>query len=547
MFTKIIKKIIKPEFGLILFSGILFLLNAKYVTYPDEFVNILGGMFINQGKLPYLQYFDHHLPFAWYFSALLLKFSFGSYIKFRLLFAIFNFVCLTGLGFWIKKNFRPLYHYFLVFLVIYPAMAVYFWFHLYLADSLAVLFFSLGFWILLVQSISKKHNSFILKIASLINFALIFSSLTFVYVGIIFYLWQIYLLRNDWKKIFFQLLWIGSPYLLYLIYLLLTNSFSDFYFANMVYNTQHYITLPNYVKGPHFNPFKLGLTIVYNFIGNYFALLSSIKDVNLYLPIGALAALGSFALLIMFAGSNFVVGSLFALTLVFSAPRSNIQVIRETDYQGSLFFVLGLIASLVVIYLIQKSKEENVLLNDLKRLVQILLTIFLIFSGVCFIKNSYDKYFQRYTQKMPSIFNFSYMAQFIDELVDSNEYYWIGPYEPQEMFYVKKGKLPGKYPSLLPQFREDDYLRNDFIKQMENNRPKIIIFRHEASIFGTPALEFGKFFTDWMETRYTALEKVKGIETLKTPSSFNIRTDLYVRNDQIGEVLQRLKDNGYIK
>ena len=299
MFTKIIKNIIKLEFGLIFLSLILFLSNAKYVMYPDEFVNILGGIFINQGKLPYLQYFDHHLPFAWYFAALLLKLSFGSYVKFRLFFAIFNFSCLIGLAYWIRKNFSSLYYYFLIFLVIYPSMAVYFWFHLYLADSLAVLFFSLIFWILLIQSLNKKQNTFILKIASLLNFAMIFSSLTFAYLGLVLYLWQLYLLKNSWKKILHQLLWIGTPYLIYLVYLLLTNSFKEFYFANVIYNTQHYISLPNYVKGAHFNPLKFGLTLIYNFLGNYFALLSSIKDVNLYLPIGVLAALGSFLLLIL--------------------------------------------------------------------------------------------------------------------------------------------------------------------------------------------------------------------------------------------------------
>jgi len=547
MFTKILKKIITWEFGLLALSLVLFLLNAKYVTYPDEFVNILGGMFINQGKLPYTQYFDHHLPFAWYFAALLLKLTFGSYVKFRLLFAFFNFGCLFFLGKWIKKNFAPLYNYFLVFLVIYPAMAVYFWFHLYLADSLAVLFFSISFWILLTQSLSKKQNTFILKVVALTNFAMIFSSLTFVYVGLVFYVWQIYLLKDSWKKISVQVLWMGVPYLVYLIYLLLTGSFQDFYFANMIYNTQHYITLPNYVKGARFNPLKFALTIIYNFSGNYFALLASITKVNLYLPIGVMAALGSFALLVLFLGNSFILGGLFFFTLVFSAPRSNIQVVNGTDYQGSLFLVLGLIASLVTIYLLNKKKTESILVTDLKRLTQLILVIFLIFTGVCFIKNSYEKYFQRYTQKMPSIYNFSYTAQFIDLLVDKGEYYWIGPYEPQEMFYVKNGQIPGKYPSLLPQFREDDFLKKDFIKQMENHPPKIVIYRQEASIFGTPSLEFGKFYLEWMKGKYTAMENIKGIETIKSPSSFNLRTDLYVRNESAGEVLKRLKENNYIR
>jgi len=357
-------------------------------------------------------------------------------------------------------------------------------------------------------------------------------------------------LGNNGKRIVQQLLWIAAPYGIYFTYLFLTHSWQDFYFANVIYNTQHYISLPNYVKGNHFNPLKFSLTLLYNFIGNYFALLAKIPETNLYLPIGALAALGSFVLAILLVNFNVIIGVLYLLTLVFSAPRSNIQIVQETDYQGSLFLVLGVIASLLVLYLIQKIQkiqEGNLLKRDLLRLAQVILTIFLIFSGGCLIKNSYEKYFQRLTQKMPSIYDFSYTAQFIDSLLNHGEYYWIGPYEPQEIFYVTKGQLAGKYPSLLPQFRENAYLKQDFLKQMESHPPKIIIYRHEASIFSTPALEFGQFFLNWMQGKYIALENLKGVTILKSPSSFVLASDLYIRLDKLNEVLSLLQENGYIQ
>jgi len=148
---------------------------------------------------------------------------------------------------------------------------------------------------------------------------------------------------------------------------------------------------------------------------------------------------------------------------------------------------------------------------------------------------------------MPHITNYSYNAQFIDQIIGENDFYWYGPYEPQEEFFVKKPSLPGKYPTLLPQFREDEYLKNSFIGQFEKNQPAIIIYKQEASIFMTPALEFGKFFIDWMSDKYTSIENIKGINVLKSPSGFNLRTDLYILNSRKSELLERLRLQGYIK
>lgn len=147
---------------------------------------------------------------------------------------------------------------------------------------------------------------------------------------------------------------------------------------------------------------------------------------------------------------------------------------------------------------------------------------------------------------MPGIYDVAYSASFIDEILEKGDYFWIGPYEPNEAFFVKKAQLPGKYPTLLPQFREDDYFKNDFLSQFENNPPGIIIYKHEASIFMTPAMEFGAFFVDWMKDKYISIENIKGIKVLKGPSSFNFNTDLYLRIDKKDALLQKLQEKGYI-
>lgn len=545
-FEGIIKRRKNPwEIVLILIIFSFFLVNASYVSYLDEFVNLLGGKTILEGGIPYKHFFDHHLPFAWYLSAFLQLFSFGSFYLFRLAWAVFTFIVLYLLCRWISARYKELHSYYLVFFTMYPLMGVYFWFHLFLSDSLAVLFFSLIFWILIVQTISKRISYRAILFSSFLTFILIFSSLTFLYAAFVFYAWQVYLIGLNWRKLLKYAALVVTPYAIYFLYLLVTGSFTDFYFANVTYNTSLYISIPNYVKGRLFNPLKFALTLIFNFHSNYVVLLTKIKHLDLFLPIGVLAGLGTLVLFLALIPVNLIVAFIFFLLLSFSAPRSNIQNYAETDYQSSVFLVLGVMSSLIAFYLLKKAKFQEEVLEDIKRVVQVLLVIFFFFSFVFLLKNTYDKYFLRYTQKMPSVEDVAYTADFVDDIVELGDYYWVGPFEPLEEFFVKIGKLPGKYPTLLPQFRESEYLRNSFIKQFEENKPVFIIYKHEASIFGTPSLEFGKFFTDWMSDKYTSIENIEGVQVKNSPSSFNMSTDLYLLNEKQDELLKRLKERGY--
>ena len=536
------------EVGVYLFSFFVFLFNARYVSYPDEFVNLLAGKSILNGGLPYRDFFDHHLPLAWYLAAIFLKLSFGSYTIFRLIWSFFNFILLFSLAFYIRKRYPKIYPFYLVFLAFYPLTALYFWFHLYLADSLAVLFFALSFWLLLVQSFFKKdlkENCFISILVSLLNFCLVFSSATFVYLALFLYLWQLYFIRLNKKNIILFIFYSGLPYFIYTLYLFLTKTFFDFYFANFVYNTKLYISIPNYVKGSHFNPLKFALTLIDNFWSNYVVLLTFIKHLDLYLPIGVLAGLGSLTLLIILLIKKLPIGIIYFFVLSFSAPRSNISKFSETDYQGSLFIMLGLIAGIFSFYFLYQNKFKEIFLDDLSRVIKILLFIFGFFSFIFLGQNFYHKFFSVFTQKMPSVYNFSYVANFIDQIIKKDEYYWIGPYEPHHEFFVKNGHLPGKYPTLLPQFREDYYLKNDFLSQFNRNKPLILIFNHQASIFMTPADEFGGFFLEWIKKNYFNLDQLK-IKAKKSPSEFNIQTDLYLKKESLNDLIWRLKSADYL-
>lgn len=527
---------------------ILFYLNSSYVSYPDEFVNLWGGKYINWGKIPYREFFDHHLPLAWYLSAFILKLSFNSYTIFRFFWALLQFIILIGFGLWIKKRHREFHHYYLVFLLLYPLVTVYYWLHIFLADSLAAFFFSLIFWILLLETYKKSNTIVIYLVTSFLTFCLIFSSLSYLYLGLVLYLWQAYLLVPKIKNMLILALFSALPYFFYLLYLVLTNSISDFYFANLTYNTDLYINIANYTKGKFFNPLKFGFTLIYNFWQGYLPRLTMIKDLSLYLPVGSLVTLGSFILLLVLMFRYLPIGILFFFTLSFSAPRSNISTsINETDYQVGLYILLGIVASLFVLAAARKIAVKEEFSQDILRIGRLLLLLFLLFSFIFLLYNTYSKWYLRYTQKMPSIRDTSDSAIFLDEILDEGDTFWSGPYEPHESFFVKKGRMVGKYLSLLPQFRENDVLKTNFINQFTKEKPKIIIFKRDTGIFGTLASEFGNFFLDWLKEDYITLKDVKGINVLKNPTSIRLNTDLFILKSEKNSVIDKLKYYKYIE
>jgi hypothetical protein len=92
-------------------SLVIFLIGSRYVDYPDEYVNLLGGRILLHGGLPYRDFWDHHLPGAWFGAAFLLFFSGGSFVLFRVLWALFAWAILVLTGLSMGKN-HPLRAYF---------------------------------------------------------------------------------------------------------------------------------------------------------------------------------------------------------------------------------------------------------------------------------------------------------------------------------------------------------------------------------------------------------------------------------------------------
>lgn len=534
---------------MILLAGILFIINAGYISYPDEFVNLLGAKFILNGKLPYTEFFDHHMPFAWILGSAIMLFSFKSFVIFRFLWTAVIFGTLLFTSEHIRKHYPKMYKTFMLFFVLYPLISVYSWLHVYLADSLSALWVAVALWLLLSTTYAHKVHFRTLIYISLALAALVLSSMTYIYVAMFLYLWLGYI---AWKRInlktALKITGISIlPFAVFGAFLLISGTWSEFWHSNFVYNTSVYIDIPNYTKGRFFNPFKFLLTLIFNFHETYLVHVISIRNPDLFLPLASLLAWSTFVMLFVLFFENKVVWMLYFLMLSVSAPRSDIRNIKETDYQAAVYIIIGITSALVVLWRMDKTKLKNEFLDIFRKVAGFLLVALLIFTFVFLTKNMYDKAYKRYTQVIPGIYDLPDTRTFADGIIGPDEKYWIGPYEPHEVFYIPVEQLPGKYPTLLDGFRYNEKVKNEFIQQFEESQPTLIMVKNDASMFGTGVAEFGEFFMNWLQNDYVRIEDVGSYEMLRSPTAFRVDLDLFIRKDKAEEVIEKLINLGYIK
>ncbi|GIW64023.1 MAG: hypothetical protein KatS3mg091_825 [Patescibacteria group bacterium] len=531
-----------------LLSLLLFIFTAYYVNYPDEYVNLLAGKAILNGQVAYKDFFDHHMPLAWFLAAVIMILSENSLLLFKFVWAILQFGFLWFvIGKLIKKYSDEIYSKFKYFAVLYPVVAMYFWLHLFLADSIASLTAASSLWLLIALSFAKTIEKKDICITGLLLSSIVLTSLTYIYWTAFAYLWLflIFVKTKPCLRCYLKFTLINlMPYLVLGLYILITNSFSEFIFANFTYNTEFYINIANYTKGRYFNPVKMLLTLIFNFWDKTLPVIPKIGNHDLYFPHTQLFILSALLTTYLIFKLNKAYGVLFFLMLSLSAPRSEIISLGDRNYQAGVFITTSLASLFVSFYLYRKTITKDLETTVIKALMVINI-IYATVSVLFFSQSFYEKVFFVYTQKMPRNYDRDFTAEFIDSLLDKNDYFWIGPYEPHRAFFVVKGRLPGKYPTLLPQFSESDYLQSNFIKQFETNPPKIILFKHTSSIFMTPAEQFGEFFLTYLNQNYIRVSDAD-YKVVRNLTDFDLNTDLYINKNYADEIITKLKQKGYI-
>lgn len=510
------KKILNHKFLILFFISILivFFINTLHFSYPDEFENILGGFYIDHGRLPYTGFFTHHAPFAYFFASIITIFSGASFVKFRYLLAALYFGMVLGLylysriRFGIKES-----NIFLIFITFLALIETYVWGQMLLADSLAGLLIIPAYAILfLIWFRDEEIETRDLILISILTSAGLLTSLTYAYAAVIIYLFTSLLYFQRAKQSLFSLKTakfisiLLAPFSVFLIYLLVTRSLGDFYYQAVFFNTEYYVTMPD--GSPVHNPFRFALVIFDSFYNNFRAILTLAKDLNLSYPFADSLALSNLFLIIYLIIKRRIGLSLLLVgLLVYLNARSDPLTTSETDYQGIPYQYFSLFNGIFLLTHIWQDLKEK--LEDGKKIVfgamLLILGTYYLFLGLFLFDKGFDKAFRKYMGTQSLIYDRPAVANTLNSLLTPQDYYYIGPFAFEDHLYMKS-KIATEYIVTIPAMDKSEKIKTEFISDIKMNRPKIIVFNTEYYIFGKKP---GTFLVDFLKDNYFTLEQLK--------------------------------------
>jgi hypothetical protein len=551
-------------FAVLLF---LFIANAFHERYPDEFDSLVGGKYILQGRLPYRDWFQHHQPGAYVFAATLLPFAFGSFVRLRVLSAIVYFFVVTGTYILIRKRSKHAIStgYYLLFAFTFAISSTYFWGEMLLADTLAAYVFIPSYFLLIVKGFyDEPFEKQDLFFVTFFGFLVWFTSMTYIYAvaGIVVFASFLYLKtslqhKKKLKTIFLDLcVTVGSPYILFFLYLLLTGSLNDYYFANISYNQEFYIFNYPRASGAHFNPIRYAVIITNTFVNNFLPALWGVFQFPIGDPLQVTLAVSNaiFFILLCITGKYSMVFP-FLIALVFVNGRSNPQAIKETDYWASVYIVLSYIHgvfSLQVLPEIINSAKEYVSKRFMACILLLILWIYWFFNPLSMFIRMEDKFYPKYMGELPLIYDRPQIAGYVNKLVDTNDYAWIGPFEFEELFYMH-AKVPTKYHWFLDPAAKSK-IKDEIIADLTKTMPKVIVFRRTYAPWGGDPKSYNYFMQDFLDKYYfrlftlnDTLTDIKYKWKISNTENYDIDGDFNFNKQFQKEILDKLLALGYIE
>lgn len=558
----------KKHWKTVLIFGLLFVIfvtNAFHEKYPDEFDSIVGGRYITEGKLPYRDWFQHHQPGAYVMAAGILPFTGRSFVKFRVGWEIVLYAMLVGSYVLLRRRLpkRDLTFY-VVLLFIIGLAATYFWGNMLLADTLAGYFILPAFALLFLKDYySERFETADLIIAGGFAFLSWFTSMTYIFIVMTLSLYALYLFVSTgtkkpiWRRIGTGVVLLSVPYVLFGLYLLFTGSIKDYYWANVVYNTNYYIYNYPHTPGAAFNPVRYAAVIADRFINNYLPALWGVAGFPISNPVQVTLAFSSaVAVLLVVVRGKWTLLTPLLITLVFSSARSNPQSIRETDYQAFVYIITSMFNGLFSLWAIKAMIDEEKQTFSKKTalsIVYVVLLLFWIATPLYLAMKMEQKFFSKYMGTAPLIYNRPQIAGYVNAIVTPDDYVYIGPFDFEELFYLNTKRQPSKYHWFL-NHAATSKIKDELIADLSKNRPKVIVFQRGFAPWGGDASTYNWWMTDFLDANYFRLFKLN--ETL-TDRQYGWKLDKTENFDIDGtfnfdkrferEILEKLLKLGYIE
>jgi hypothetical protein len=556
------KENIIPALFVLVMLG-LFLINTLHEQYPDEFDNILGGWYILHGRLIYTGFFTHHGPVAYYIAALVEIFSGRSFVRFRLVYAVFLLAYFLWTYLFIKKRVgaakaRP----YLYFVPVIGISATYFWGHMLLADSISGFFLTPVYALLLLkifyhENLKRKDFVFISVLTALAWL----SSLTYTYFILFaivcslgYYLY--YQPERANKKEFLQTLGIFfAPYVVFLIYLILTGSLSDYIYQAITFNEKYYIyNYPRPAGSTHINPVRYAIVIAHDVLGDFFQLAQQALTFNFAYPFNITLVLANIVLIIfLLTRRNYYFAIFLILFLIYVNARSDPLTSKETDYQSAVYIMISLFNICFILPAVYR--ELNFQIAASKRIILstgfLLIAVYSLFTGFFLFSKWFDKAYSKYMGTAPLIYDRPTIAPVINAVVTPGDYMWIGPFYFEDLFFAN-GNIPSKYQILIPDMSDSQTIKQEILNDFNTHKPVVIYFDKQYFILGRDPEMYAQFFLNFLNQNYVTLDQYRNGDTkyisIQQPTlQLDIQTKLYINKNDVQEVIQKLLQNNYIK
>lgn len=544
---------------------VLFVTNAFHEKYPDEFDSIVGGRYITEGKLPYRDWFQHHQPGAYVMAAAVLTFAGQSFVKFRVGWEIALYMLLVGSYVLLSSRLpKRNLSFYAVLLFVIGLAATYFWGHMLLADTLAGYFILPSLALLFLKDYyEEKFEELDFFIVGGFAFLCWFTSMTYIFIVAAISVYALYLYvttntrNNVPKRVLTGAAILSAPYILFALYLLLTGSLQDYYWANVVYNTNYYIYNYPHEPGAPINPIRYAAVIADTFINNYLPALWGIAGMPINDPVQVTLAISNVAAiaLVIVRGHWLFLFPLLT-TLIFSNARSNPQSIRETDYQAFVYIITSMFNGLFSLWAMKAMIDEEKQAFSKKAalsVVYVVLLLFWIATPLYLAMKMEQKFFSKYMGTAPLIYNRPQIAGYINAIVTPDDYVYIGPFDFEELFYLKTKRQPSKYHWFL-NHAATSKIKDELIADLSKNRPKVVVFQRGFAPWGGDASTYNWWMTDFLDANYFRLFKLNETLTdrqyrwkLDNTINFDIDGTFNFDKQHQGEILEKLLSLGYIE
>src|SRR3989344_321098 len=549
----------------IVFILFLFFVNSLHESYPDEFDNILGGWFILHGKFPYVGFFTHHGPMPYFIASIIEIFSGQSFVKFRMIYAL-------ALGVWflftyniLKKSVgEQIVKFYLYFIVFVGFLSTYYWNHMLLADNIAAFTLLPAYGLIFLKDFLKKTITLkdIILISLLSVFAL-YSSLTYTYFYLILIFYSLFLYyKNNLvsfkevlnKKSFLPLIIILIPHLLLFFYFIVSSSFLDYMYQNFTFNIKYYVyNYPRSLESGHINPIRFAVVIANNFYNDFHALIAGFNLFNFGNPMNMTMALGNVGLIIYLLFKKNIKLAIFVfLLLIYANARSSPLKSGETDYQSAVYIFFSFFN--IFFFLPEVFKEINEERELLKKIIFsvlfILVSFHSFFAFLYVVRKFNEKFFAKYMGTQSLIYDRPRLSPIVNLVTTKEDYAWIGPFNFEDLFYMN-AKIPSKYHILIRGIGISEKSRNDMLADFKKNTPRIIIFDKDFTYITYQTYSYSGFFIKFLNENYLKLSDYReGSSSYFFPDATypgNMAGKVFIRKDSIREVVEKLKERGYIK